>query len=139
MDEKRIKVINSCGHRVGVALQDGRQFNLQPGVALPQSEDDLFYLQATTTFFTSGMLRIEQAHQDMNEKLGIDVANNPNFVTDDEIRTRLTGSATRIEAWAKNITELYVQNRVWHIANEMDLSASRIKALQRAIPREIEQ
>lgn len=85
------------------------------------------------------MLRIEQAHQDMNEKLGIDVANNPNFVTDDEIRTRLTGSATRIEAWAKNITELYVQNRVWQIANEMDLSASRIKALQRAIPREIEQ
>lgn len=134
MDDKKIRVTNMSGHRCGVALQDGRQFNLLPGVTLPLTEDEIFYLQATTTFFTSGILRIEEARSDLNEKIGIDAGTNPNFATDEDIRARLMGSATKIAAWAQEITEPHVRNRVWEIADTMDLTRTRLSALKSAIP-----
>ena len=134
--EDKIKVYNNTKHSVGVYLLDtpnvGR--NILPGTFCYMTADDIDYLMASTTLFSSGELRPEEKGNEILLNGGIDVNTNPNYADDDDIRKKLAQSAKKIEEWLGEINEGHVLEKVYDIAMEMNLPAAKLKVLQAKMP-----
>lgn len=97
------------------------------------TDDDIAFNISRNTIFQAGLLRIDTT-DDILEENGIVIANNPNFATKDEIIKILNGSQKKLEAWLDTITEPHVINEVFEIASGMNLSISKMRALQAKMP-----
>lgn len=134
-DTEKIKVFNPQKFDVGVVTQDvPLGFNVKhDGFAL-LTKDEISYLNSTCSLFTRGILRVDEEHRPLMEAVGIDQADNANFITDTEIEKKLSGSAKKIEEWLEPITEQYVLDKICEIAKGMNLNLSKIKVLQEKMP-----
>ena len=97
MDGK-IKVYNPTQHDVGVYLLDnplnGR--NIRPGAFLFMTEADVEMLLATTKLFSDGHLKVEEKAEQLLADNGIELQDNPNLMSDEEIKKKLSMSAKKI-------------------------------------------
>lgn len=135
MDEK-VRVYNNTKHDVGVYLMDtpniGR--NIRPGAFIYMTEGDIELLTATTRLFEDGDLKPEEKGEELLMNSGIDVHTNPNFADDEDIRKKLSLSAKKLEEWLGTVEHPQTLDRIYDVAQEMNLPASKLKVLQAKMP-----
>ena len=132
----KIKVYNPTQHDVGVFLIDtplvGR--NIRPGAFIFMSRADIESLIATTTLFQNGHLRVEEESNEVLTDYGIDAKDNPNIITDDEIKKKLSMSAKKITEWLNTIDAEHVLDHICEVGMSMDLPKTKLEALQAKMP-----
>ena len=66
--------------------------------------------------------------------MGIDAKTDPNYYDDEDIRKKLAGSAKSLTEWLNNVHEEYILDKIFDIAKDMNLPASKIKVLSAKMP-----
>ena len=133
----KIKVLNPQKFDIGVVTPENKLgINIKAGTFAYLSEDDIGYINATSRILQRGLLRVDNPVKEAEvlESIGIDVNAEPNFVTDEDIRKMLGQSAKKLEDWLAGITEEYLLDRVFEIAQAENLPASKLKVLQAVKP-----
>ena len=136
MDE-RIRLRNPQKFNVGIITIDKPYgLNIAPGAFAIVSKDDVDYLSATCTLLQRGVLRVEGEKKDeLNEQMGIETENNANFMSDEDIKKKLSGNANQLKKWLEGgKIEPYVLNKIADIAKEMNLSANKLAVLKEKLP-----
>lgn len=133
---EKIRVINPQKFDIGVITQDKPiGMNIKAGGFIMQTQDDIDYIMSISNLFQRGFLRIEESKAaEIMESIGINVNDDVNFVDDDDIKKKLSGSAKSIEKWIADINESYILDRIFDVAKEMNLNMSKIKVLQTKMP-----
>lgn len=135
MATKNIRLYNPQKFDVGVKLLDNdRGVNVRAGGFIQISEDDIAYINSISSVLRRGMLRIEKEKEILMQEVGIDTDSDPNFITDEEIQKKLGMSAKKIDEWLATVEEEYIKERIFNIAIGMNLTMSKIKVLQAAMP-----
>lgn len=135
MATKNIRLYNPQKFDVGVKLLDNdRGVNVRAGGFIQISEDDIAYINSISSVLRRGMLRIEKEKEILMQEVGIDTDSDPNFITDEEIQKKLGMSAKKIDEWLTTVEEEYIKERIFNIAIGMNLTMSKIKVLQAAMP-----
>lgn len=132
----KIRVINPQKFDVGVITQDKPiGLNIKAGGFVMLTQDDIDYIMSISSLFQRGFLRIEETKAaEIFESVGIDIKNDPNFIDDEDIRKKLGGTAKSIEKWLSTVNEEHILDRVFDVAQDMNLSMSKIKVLQAKMP-----
>lgn len=131
----KIKVYNPQKFDVGVKTLDNQVgINIKAGSFALLDENDIAYITSTSTLFERGLLRVDDEHNETLQSSGVDPVNNPNYIDDADIRKILSGSQKKIAEWLNTINEEYILERVYDIANDMDLTAGKIKVLKAKMP-----
>lgn len=137
-----LRVYNTCKYDIGIVTSGGQPINVpgNGGMAILQIQDILLIEanHSKAAFFSSGKLMIaDENNQKVSlEELGgytITNGTNPHF-TDEEIRDHLRQSAKKIGEWVSEIDDKAEQEAIFLIAKEMDLPASKIDVLAKAMP-----
>ena len=134
--EHNIRLYNRNKFNVGV-VTPGKPYgqNIVAGGFILVSQDDVDYLTATSTVLQSGMLQLEgEKKQERAEQIGIDMKDNANFMSDEEIKKKLSGNAAQLKKWLSGDIELYTLDRIAEIAKGMNLSMNKIQVLQDKMP-----
>lgn len=135
MATKNIRLYNPQKFDVGVKLLDNdRGVNVRAGGFIQISEDDIAYINSISSVLRRGMLRIEKEKEILMQEVGIDTDSDPNFITDEEIQKKLGMSAKKIDEWLATVEEEYIKERIFNIAIGMNLTMSKVKVLQAAMP-----
>lgn len=134
---ERIRVRNTKQFNVGVITPDkpyGQ--NIAPGAFTIMNQDEVDYLIGTSTLFQRGILQVEgERKQEVLETLGIDKESNANFMSDEDIKKKLSMNAAQLKKWLDSTeAEPYVLNRIAEIASGMNLSMNKIQVLKDKIP-----
>ena len=74
------------------------------------------------------------ANLDALQEVGIDQANDPNFISDEEISKKLSGTNKKLKEWLSNVNEGYILDRIYDVAMGMNLSVDKIKTLKEKMP-----
>lgn len=136
MSEK-MRLRNPKAYNVGIVTPEkpyGQ--NIAPGAFTMVSQDELDYLIGTCTLLQTGTLVVEGAKsEEVMENLGVDKENNANFMSDEDIRKKLSMNAAQLKKWLEtgNI-QPDVMDKIAKIASDMNLSMNKIKILQEKIP-----
>lgn len=132
----KIRVINPQKFDVGVVTQDKPiGMNIKAGGFIMLTQDDIDYIMSISTLFQRGFLRIEETKAaEIMEGVGIDMNTDPNFIDDEDIRKKLSGTTKNVEKWLDDIHEEYILDRIYDIAKDMNLSMNKIKVLQAKMP-----
>lgn len=135
MDGK-IKVYNPTQHDVGVFLLDnplnGR--NIRPGSFIFMTEADIEMLLATTRLFSEGHLKVEEKAEQILVDNGIEMQDNPNLMTDEEIKKKFGMSAKKIGEWLNTVEADHVLDRIYQVAMSMDLPKTKLEVLRAKMP-----
>lgn len=135
MEEKRFKVYNYNRFPVGVKLENGHEQTVAPGSFIKMTQDDIDYLSTISRVFSGGYLRVEAEKEDeVLDQIGIVKEDNPNFMSDAEIKKKLAMSAAKISAWLADIDDKLFLSRVFETAKEMDIAASKMKIIAAKVP-----
>lgn len=134
---ERIRVRNTKQFNVGVITPDkpyGQ--NIAPGAFTIMNQDEVDYLIGTSTLFQRGILQVEgEQKQEVLETLGIDKESNANFMSDEDIKKKLSMNAAQLKKWLESTeAEPYVLNRICELASGMNLSMNKIQILKDKIP-----
>ena len=134
---ERIRVRNTKQFNVGVITPDkpyGQ--NIAPGAFTIMNQDEVDYLIGTSTLFQKGILMVEgDKKEEVIEMLGINKENNANFMSDEDIKKKLSMNAAQLKKWLDSTeAEPYVLNRIAEIASGMNLSMNKIQVLKDKIP-----
>ena len=87
--------------------------------------------------FQRGILQIEgEQKNEILEALGVEKENNANFMSDEDIKKKLSMNANQLKKWLDSTeAEPFVLNRIAEIASEMNLSMNKIQILKDKIPK----
>lgn len=131
----KIKLVNNKKFDVGIILPDNpRGINIKAGSFYYVTQDDIDYLASISTIFQSGILTVEDKDAEVLEQIGIDIKNDENFITDEEIHKKLSMSAKKIGEWLATVTEDHILDRIYEEAMKMDLPLNKVKVLQEKMP-----
>lgn len=134
---ERIRLKNPQKFNVGIVTPDKPYgINIAPGAFTIVNQDELDYLMGSSTLLQKGVLRIEgEKQEEVIENLGINKENNANFMSDEDIKKKLSGNANQLKKWLDNIeAEPYVLDKIAEIASGMNLSMNKIQILKEKIP-----
>ena len=137
MAEERIRLYNPKQANVGIVTPDkpyGQ--NIAPGAFAIVNRDELDYLMATSTVLQTGTLRVQgELKEQVEEILNIDSENDANFMSDEDIKKKLSGNANQLKKWL-NSGDIApdVMDKIGQIAKEMNLSLNKIQILQEKLP-----
>ena len=136
MSEK-MRLNNPNAFAVGIITPE-KQYgvNIQPGAFTMVTQDEVDYLMATSTLLRDGVLRLAGEKQlELANTLGINMEDNANFMSDEDIKKKLSGNANQLRKWL-NSDEIkpYVLDKIAGIAKGMNLSLNKIQALQEKLP-----
>ena len=96
MESNKIRLDNPNRFNVGIITPE-KQYgqNVAPGAFVYVSNDELEYLMSTTNLLQRGILRVHggEEKKQVEERLNIDSENNANFMSDEDIRKKLSGNA----------------------------------------------
>ena len=82
------------------------------------------------------VLRVEgEKKEEVLESLGVNTEDNANFMSDEDIRKKLSGNLNTLRKWL-DVTEAepYVMNKIAEIASTMNLSMNKLQLLQERVP-----
>lgn len=135
------RVYNKTKYSIGVQFPDGRNYNIRQNNFLLLDANDIAMIEnqcRKKRFISSGMLvpmSEKDEPVDLMELFRIQsVDDGEKHMEDDDIKSKLSMSLKKLEAWIEPIedeTELYA---IWSVAKEMDLPASKLKVLKAKIP-----
>lgn len=134
---ERIRLKNPQKFAVGIITPD-KPFgvNIAPGAFTIVNQDELDYIMGTSTILQTGVLQVEgEKKAETLETMGIIPENNANFMSDEDIRKKLSMNANQLRKWLDSTeAEPYVLNRIAEIASEMNLNMNKIQVLKDKIP-----
>jgi hypothetical protein len=136
MNEK-IRLRNPHKFNVGIITVDKPYgLNIAPGSFTIVSKDDVDFLMATSTLLQKGILRIEgDQKEEVLEQMGVKEEDNANFMSDEDIKKKLSMNANQLKKWLSNDDiEPYVLKKIAEIAETMNLSANKLQVLKDRIP-----
>lgn len=136
MENSKIRLDNPNKFNVGIITPE-KQYgqNIAPGAFIYVSNDELEYLMSTTNLLQRGILRVHgEQKKEVEERLNIDSENNANFMSDEDIRKKLSVNANQLKKWLNGDIEPFVLERIADIAKTMNLSMSKVQVLQDRIP-----
>lgn len=142
--EKNIKLVNPQKFDIGIKTYDKPNgINIQHGSFVLVSEDEVNYISSISNVIQRGLLRIENAFgqkedraKELTVELGLDVENDPAFADDEDIRKHLSASAKKIEEWLADVTEEFMLDRIYDVAMQMadKMTAPKLKVLSAKMP-----
>lgn len=131
----KIKLFNPQKFDVGIfTLENKIGINIKAGSFALVTPDDIAYIASISDVFRRGILRVEEQNTQVMQEIGIDQANDPNFITDEEIQKKLVGTVKKLKEWLATIEEGYILDRVYDVAVGMNLSMDKIKVLSERMP-----
>jgi hypothetical protein len=133
----KFRVNNPHDYPVGIITPDKPYgINIPPRAFTMCTQDEIDYLAATSTLFQDGVLVLaEDKQKELADSIGINMEDNANFMSDDDIRKKLSGNANQLRKWLESgEIKPYVMNRIAEIAKTMNLSLSKIQILQDKLP-----
>lgn len=137
MADQKFRVLNPHDFNVGIITSD-KPFglNIAPHSFTMLTQDEIDFLNSTSSLFRRGFLRVEgEKQKEVAASLGIDIENNANFMSDEDIKKKLSGNANQLRKWLDGgKIEPYVLNRIADIAKEMNLSANKLAVLKEKLP-----
>ena len=135
MSEK-IRLRNPQQFNVGIITIDKPYgLNIAPGAFTIVSKDDIDYLMATSTLLQKGILRVEgEQKEEVLEQMGVKEEDNANFMSDEDIKKKLSGNANQLKKWLNGDIEPFVLDKIAQIADGMNLSANKLQVLREKIP-----
>ena len=136
--EERIRLYNPHKFNVGIITPDKEHgINIAPGAFAIVNRDELDYLIATTTLMRDGVLRVtEENKEHVEDMLGMKTEDNANFMSDEDIKKKLSGNANQIKKWLNSDDiQPYVLEKIADIAKGMNLSMNKIQVLKEKIPK----
>ena len=134
---ERIRLRNPQKFNVGIITPDKPYgVNIAPGAFCIINQDELDYLMGNSTLLQNGVLKVDgEKQEEVIETLGINKENNANFMSDEDIKKKLSMNANQLKKWLDSTeAEPYVLNRIAEIAKGMNLSMNKIQVLQDKIP-----
>ena len=136
MSEKmRLRNTRNCN--VGMVTPE-KQFgqNIAPGAFTMVTQDEVDYLIGTCTLLQKGILVVEgPKKEEVMENLGIDKENNANFMSDEDIKKKLSMNANQLKKWLDTVeAEPDVLDKIARIASGMNLSMNKIQVLKDKVP-----
>ena len=135
MSEK-IRLRNPQQFNVGIITIDKPYgLNIAPGAFTIVSKDDIDYLMATSTLLQKGILRVEgEQKEEVLEQMGVKEEDNANFMSDEDIKKKLSGNANQLRKWLDGDIEPFVLAKIAEIADGMNLNANKLQVLREKIP-----
>ena len=133
----KFRVNNPHDYPVGIITPEKPYgVNIPPKAFTMCTQDEIDYLMATCTLFQNGVLRLaEEKQQELAAAMGIDMEDNANFMSDDDIRKKLSGNANQLRKWLdSDDIKPYVIAKIAEIAKTMNLSLNKIQVLQDKLP-----
>ena len=137
MSKERMRLRNPQKFNVGIVTLDNPVgMNIAPGAFTVVSQDDIDFIMGTSTLLQKGILRVEgEKEEEVMESLGVITEDNANFMSDEDIKKKLSGNANQLRKWLDTTeAEPYVLNRIAEIASGMNLSMNKIQVLKDKIP-----
>jgi hypothetical protein len=132
--EEMLVLKNPQKFNVGIVTYDKKEgVNIAPGSFALVTQRELNYLDSTSTLLRRGILFVEENDEAM-QKIGIDMATNPNFISDEEIKKKLSGTTKKMKEWLDTVTEGYILDRIYDVAMGMNLSIDKVNALSKKMP-----
>ena len=134
---ERIRLRNPHKFNVGIITPDKPHgLNIAPGAFTIVTQDDVYYLMGTCSLLQKGVLIVEGEKQaEVLETLGVSKENNANFMSDEDIKKKLTMNANALKKWLDTVeAEPYVLEKIAEIASGMNLSMNKVQILQDRIP-----
>lgn len=134
---ERIRLRNPHKFNVGIITPDKPHgLNIAPGAFTIVTQDDVDYLMGTSSLLQKGVLIVEGEKQaEVLETLGVSKENNANFMSDEDIKKKLTMNANALKKWLDTVeAEPYVLEKIAEIASGMNLSMNKVQILQDRIP-----
>lgn len=136
--ENKIRLDNPHKFNIGVVTPDKLHGqNVAAGAFIYVTKDELEYLNATSTLISSGKLRVHESAEkkEIENDLGLKTEDNANFMSDEDIKKKLTMNANSLKKWLSSVeAEPYVLQRIAEIASGMNLSMNKVQMLQDKIP-----
>lgn len=135
MNEK-VKVINPQKFDVGVNLLSmPLGINIKAKSFAMVTEEDVNYIASISNVFTRGLLLVEKEKTEILEAVGVNPETDIGYMTDEEIKKKLSGTAKKLEEWLEEIEEEFILDRVYDVAMSMDLNLNKVKILQAKMPK----
>lgn len=132
---KNVRIYNPQKFTVGIVTQDNPLgIAIKPGSFAIISEADVSYIASVSSIFRRGVLRLDEDNNDLLMDIGINVAKEANYCDEEDIRKKLSGTAKALGEWLDNIHEDYILDKIFDVAKEMNLPASKIKVLSAKMP-----
>ena len=136
MSEK-MRLNNPNPYSVGIITPEKEYgVTILPNAFTMVTQDEIDYLMATSTPLRDGVLRLaDEKQKDLAATMGINMEDNSNFMSDEDIKKKLSGNANQLRKWL-NSDEIkpYVMDKIATIAKGMNLSMNKIQVLQEKLP-----
>lgn len=136
MSEK-MRLNNPNPYSVGIITPEKEYgVTILPNAFTMVTQDEIDYLMATSTLLRDGVLRLaDEKQKDLAATMGINMEDNANFMSDEDIKKKLSGNANQLRKWL-NSDEIkpYVMDKIATIAKGMNLSMNKIQVLQEKLP-----
>lgn len=136
MANEKYRVRNPHPFTVGIITPDKPY-----GIAIPVNsftmltQDEIDYLLSTSTLFQDGVLRVEgEKQKEVAESIGLEMENNADFMSDEDIKKKLSGNVNQLRKWLDGDIRPYVMDKIAEIAKGMNLSLNKIQVLQEKLP-----
>ena len=137
MSESKMRLNNPKKFDVGIITPDKPYgINVRAGTFTMVTQDELDYLMATSTLLQDGVLVLAgEKQKELADAMGINLEDNANFMSDDDIKKKLSGNANQLRKWLdSDDIKPYVLDRIAELAKGMNLSMNKIQVLQDKLP-----
>ena len=108
--------------------------NIKAGSFCLVNQDELNYLASICTLLQDGILTVDKEHVEAMKEIGIDPETDPNFISDEEIRKKLSGTVKKLREWLETVDKGHILDRIYDVAISMNLSADKLKVLMEKMP-----
>lgn len=110
--------------------------NVPPHAFTMVTQDEVDYLISTCTLIQEGKLKLDgEKQKNIADTLGINMENNANFMSDEDIKKKLSGNANQLKKWLESEEiQPYILDKIAQIAKAMNLSANKLHVLQEKMP-----
>ena len=133
----KMRLNNPNSFAVGIITPE-KQYgvNIQPGAFTMVTQDEIDYLMATSTLLSDGVLRLAgEKQKELADTLGVNMEDNANFMSDEDIKKKLSGNANQLRKWlSSDEIKPYILDKIATIAKGMNLSMNKIQVLQEKLP-----
>ena len=129
-----INVYNRNKFDIGIKRPDGSSMNIRHGSFDIFSENEINWLMSMCDIFARGLLQLDEEYQYLITRMGIDPKESVHAMTDEEIKTRLSASAKKIEEWLKDINDPIAIDKICKVADTMDLNKSKLQIIKDKVP-----
>ena len=134
MDDK-IVLKNPQKFDVGIiTMAKPNGVNIKAGSFCLVNQDELNYRASICTLLQDGVLTVDKEHVEAMKEIGIDPETDPNFISDEEIRKKLSGTVKKVREWLATVEMGHILDRIYDVAVSMNLSADKLKVLMDKMP-----